>query len=140
MSPGALSQTAPRYQRTSSARQTTAGGPAWPAKARESAPRAATRGGNSASVVIAVSGAQALAHAVGDLREAAALAQVEGAVGRELAVDDVDDAAGARRHDDDLRRQEDRLGRSEEHTSELQSLMRRSYAVFCLKKNKTQNR
>src|SRR3546814_6413857 len=35
-------------------------------------------------------------------------------------------------------------GRSEEHTSELQSLMRISYAVFCLKKkqqniNKTQN-
>src|SRR3546814_4474612 len=26
--------------------------------------------------------------------------------------------------------------RSEEHTSELQSLMRSSYAVFCLKKNK----
>src|SRR3546814_1015532 len=26
-------------------------------------------------------------------------------------------------------------GRSEEHTSELQSLMRISYAVFCLKKN-----
>src|SRR3546814_6922446 len=30
------------------------------------------------------------------------------------------------------------LPRSEEHTSELQSLMRISYAVFCLKKNKTQ--
>src|SRR3546814_8257043 len=29
-----------------------------------------------------------------------------------------------------------RLGRSEEHTSELQSLMRISYAVFCLKKKK----
>src|SRR3546814_10135376 len=29
--------------------------------------------------------------------------------------------------------------RSEEHTSELQSLMRISYAVFCLKKNKTAN-
>src|SRR3546814_1156555 len=28
--------------------------------------------------------------------------------------------------------------RSEEHTSELQSLMRISYAVFCLKKNKKQ--
>src|SRR3546814_5882308 len=28
------------------------------------------------------------------------------------------------------------LTRSEEHTSELQSLMRISYAVFCLKKNK----
>src|SRR3546814_5208673 len=30
--------------------------------------------------------------------------------------------------------------RSEEHTSELQSLMRISYAVFCLKKKKTQTR
>src|SRR3546814_12482328 len=29
--------------------------------------------------------------------------------------------------------------RSEEHTSELQSLMRISYAVFCLKKKKNQN-
>src|SRR3546814_10803102 len=29
------------------------------------------------------------------------------------------------------------LKRSEEHTSELQSLMRISYAVFCLKKKKT---
>src|SRR3546814_10577362 len=31
------------------------------------------------------------------------------------------------------------LQRSEEHTSELQSLMRISYAVFCLKKKKTAN-
>src|SRR3546814_8085677 len=30
--------------------------------------------------------------------------------------------------------------RSEEHTSELQSLMRISYAVFCLKKKKKKNR
>src|SRR3546814_3425711 len=30
-------------------------------------------------------------------------------------------------------------GRSEEHTSELQSLMRISYAVFCLKKKTKQN-
>src|SRR3546814_1543930 len=37
-----------------------------------------------------------------------------------------DEAAGAR--------QADRGQRSEEHTSELQSLMRISYAVFCLKK------
>src|SRR3546814_6865731 len=43
--------------------------------------------------------------------------------------------------------EEDRLGtlfpggelRSEEHTSELQSLMRISYAVFCLKKKKQLN-
>src|SRR3546814_5924303 len=33
----------------------------------------------------------------------------------------------------------DHHGRSEEHTSELQSLMRISYAVFCLKKKKKQN-
>src|SRR3546814_5404800 len=35
------------------------------------------------------------------------------------------------------RRDLQRLPRSEEHTSELQSLMRISYAVFCLKKNNT---
>src|SRR3546814_3909621 len=35
------------------------------------------------------------------------------------------------------RRRGRKQGRSEEHTSELQSLMRISYAVFCLKKNKT---
>src|SRR3546814_7485306 len=32
------------------------------------------------------------------------------------------------------------LGRSEEHTSEIQSLMRKSYAVYCLKKNNIQNK
>src|SRR3546814_1991915 len=36
--------------------------------------------------------------------------------------------------DDDVQNVES--SRSEEHTSELQSLMRRSYAVFCLKKKK----
>src|SRR3546814_2769103 len=34
---------------------------------------------------------------------------------------------------------DERLARSEEHTSELQSLMRNSYAVFCLKKQHTEN-
>src|SRR3546814_3190490 len=33
---------------------------------------------------------------------------------------------------------ENRVQRSEEHTSELQSLMRISYAVFCLKKKTTE--
>src|SRR3546814_3875501 len=37
----------------------------------------------------------------------------------------------------DLDRQAHLTFRSEEHTSELQSLMRISYAVFCLKKKKT---
>src|SRR3546814_7733565 len=41
-------------------------------------------------------------------------------------------AAGQRHGHPALRRR----GRSEEHTSELQSLMRISYAVFCLKKKK----
>src|SRR3546814_7881628 len=36
-----------------------------------------------------------------------------------------------------IARQAARERRSEEHTSELQSLMRISYAVFCLKKKKT---
>src|SRR3546814_4725868 len=37
----------------------------------------------------------------------------------------------------DTMRRSSQHGRSEEHTSELQSLMRISYAVFCLKKKNT---
>src|SRR3546814_4753926 len=54
--------------------------------------------------------------------EAEALEQPQGAGGETVAADLV---AGERG-----------LVRSEEHTSELQSLMRISYAVFCLKKKK----
>src|SRR3546814_4230872 len=43
------------------------------------------------------------------------------------------DAASPRTHHQHLL---DRRARSEEHTSELQSLMRISYAVFCLKKTR----
>src|SRR3546814_1525134 len=43
------------------------------------------------------------------------------------------DATAIRRHSGRGRAP---IGRSEEHTSELQSLMRISYAVFCLKKKK----
>src|SRR3546814_969536 len=47
-------------------------------------------------------------------------------------------AAGAHRGERLVARRVDEgdLARSEEHTSELQSLMRISYAVFCLKKKK----
>src|SRR3546814_5044802 len=38
----------------------------------------------------------------------------------------------------DAATKDQRFARSEEHTSELQSLMRISYAVFCLKKKKRQ--
>src|SRR3546814_3558538 len=57
--------------------------------------------------------------------------------------DDADAHAGAEQHGDPgavavVRHRLVRpQPRSEEHTSELQSLMRISYAVFCLKKKKT---
>src|SRR3546814_7318473 len=41
-----------------------------------------------------------------------------------------------RKRGDQHQRTIQQVGRSEEHTSELQSLMRSSYAVFCLKKKK----
>src|SRR3546814_1792310 len=65
-----------------------------------------------------------------------------GAVEHAPARDENDGASDARLerldlHEDLPRRTLDRRGsRSEEHTSELQSLMRNSYAVFCLKKKK----
>src|SRR3546814_3160581 len=57
------------------------------------------------------------------------------------------DTEGGQRHDIDFGMAEepeqvleqDRAARSEEHTSELQSLMRISYAVFCLKKKTRTN-
>src|SRR3546814_2246821 len=48
-----------------------------------------------------------------------------------------DPLAFRRRLDFYIQSGEGLIGRSEEHTSELQSLMRISYAVFCLKKKKT---
>src|SRR3546814_10693053 len=57
-------------------------------------------------------------------------AQTQSKRGGERAVEDGDGSGRAA--------EQDVLGqRSEEHTSELQSLMRISYAVFCLKKKKT---
>src|SRR3546814_10629672 len=61
---------------------------------------------------------------------AAAIDRLHRAGARSIAFD-VDFSATSRPAEDD------RLAaRSEEHTSELQSLMRISYAVFCLKKKK----
>src|SRR3546814_3727167 len=67
---------------------------------------------------------------------------------RELRIDHLDDqpgrlgerVGGLPRDPEQpgLRRSQQGAGRSEEHTSELQSLMRISYAVFCLKKKTTQ--
>src|SRR3546814_3438915 len=49
----------------------------------------------------------------------------------EVAIEDADDLAALEQG------KVERQARSEEHTSELQSLMRISYAVLCLKKKKT---
>src|SRR3546814_4978482 len=63
------------------------------------------------------------------------LGQREQPVGRRLALGHA--AVLARRHH--IVRPAQQARRSEEHTSELQSLMRISYAVFCLKKKKTKS-
>src|SRR3546814_3061490 len=52
--------------------------------------------------------------------------------------DDLDERAGKLAWFNDYAAQA--VSRSEEHTSELQSLMRSSYAVFCLKKKKDTNK
>src|SRR3546814_4500005 len=65
-----------------------------------------------------------------------------------LALEQVRDAAGELDHFQPALQVAARIrqhlavlaGRSEEHTSELQSLMRISYAVFCLKKKKKSNK
>src|SRR3546814_9218123 len=49
---------------------------------------------------------------------------------------DLDDILSEVEGDPDAENEANDSDRSEEHPSELQSLMRSSYAVFCLKKNK----
>src|SRR3546814_8898184 len=60
----------------------------------------------------------------------AAIGQRPIKLGKPQVVTDAETHPTKRRFDD----------RSEEHTSELQSLMRISYAVFCLKKKKQNNK
>src|SRR3546814_3990977 len=82
------------------------------------------------------------AHAAHDLL---GLGRTETRSGAPIALDQDDDPAGAKEFDPPGERclgvrqgpehvpaQHHVVGRSEEHTSELQSLMRISYAVFCL--------
>src|SRR3546814_6332492 len=67
-----------------------------------------------------------------------ALRELEDSVDLRLIIDDLQKATKAL-HDeaDNIKTVAEALEkRSEEHTSELQSLMRISYAVFCLKKKK----
>src|SRR3546814_4410372 len=71
-------------------------------------------------------GGQASPQIVKPRRDAPAVAGIAQFAGQVEAVGDVET--------------ERAIGRSEEHTSELQSLMRISYAVFCLKKKKEKGR
>src|SRR3546814_3310576 len=71
-----------------------------------------------------------------ELRITGAAAQVNGSA----SVEPVADSAATMPDDDASAVLDDMIltcPRSEEHTSELQSLMRTSYAVFCLQKKKS---
>src|SRR3546814_10238122 len=84
------------------------------------------------------SGATAVVEGVGDHAleyMTGGLAVILGATGRNLGAGMSGGTAYIYRLDRALVNRE-ALARSEEHTSELQSLMRNSYAVFCLKKKK----
>src|SRR3546814_5177639 len=84
-----------------------------------------------------------LQQAVADLLVIAAQDRIAAVDDRHLAAKFVEDAGelvgdiAAACDDDPVRQGIEVKNRSEEHTSELQSLMRNSYAVFCLKKKKT---
>src|SRR3546814_6472423 len=75
-------------------------------------------------------------------RRSIVLTEIPFQQGKNALVEKIADAAKDKRIEgvSDIRDESNRLGvrivRSEEHTSELQSLMRISYAVFCLKKKK----
>src|SRR3546814_10085811 len=62
---------------------------------------------------------------------------------QKLAAQYILNETAAKKHHQHVKRQMQQTrvkeNRSEEHTSELQTLMRITYAVFCLKKNKVTN-
>src|SRR3546814_4384484 len=64
----------------------------------------------------------------------AAMSEETSASVGEIASTFHDQMEAARKTLDQLNELHERVSRSDEHTSELQSLMRNSYAVFCLKK------
>src|SRR3546814_2583916 len=73
-----------------------------------------------------------------DLQHPVELAEAEDdAVGQRQGAAGERGAGTPRHHLDPARLAAPQHARSEEHTSELQSLMRISYAVFCLKKKKS---
>src|SRR3546814_9567517 len=84
--------------------------------------------------IIAHAKVQRLARLLRDLPEHFADAEFFGHRAHQIMIADRDAASGQQQIAIEQR------FRSEEHTSELQSLMRISYAVFCLKKKKKQQK
>src|SRR3546814_7945724 len=103
--------------------------PAWPAEPELLAPNRMPKRGKGGSE----RGRVALLHALAHIEFVAIDLAVDlvGRFGGEFPRAFVDDWIGVAA---------DEAMRSEEHTSELQSLMRISYAVFCLKKKKQTQR
>src|SRR3546814_5569698 len=71
---------------------------------------------------------------LGDLDDPSSLSRVGAEAGRSAAAPGRRQPVARNRNDGGANGRGTGAGRSEEHTSELQSLMRISYAVFCLKK------
>src|SRR3546814_5728211 len=97
----------------------------------EEAPMNCPRTGNHRDGEIAHDGQMAFGHP--EMRPAAAVSRVFPDI---VGAHDPRTVEGRREDRRIPRHLEVGEGRSEEHTSELQSLMRISYAVFCLKKKK----
>src|SRR3546814_7822669 len=76
----------------------------------------------------------------GRARDSTQRSERHGGVAAAAVLDGADAAATPQMREDGAALQDSSVvaGRSEEHTSELQSLMRHSYAVFCLNNTNTQ--
>src|SRR3546814_7752350 len=82
------------------------------------------------------SGGYVLSAAPDNITVAQIIQAMEGPIALTACVDGATDCCGAEAYCP-MRGNWNRVNRSEEHTSELQSIMRISYAVFCLKKKTT---
>src|SRR3546814_3152054 len=87
------------------------------------------------AIVILVFGTKKLRNAGGDLGSAVKNFKQSMKDGEEDAPKTPAQLAQEQQKRDSEAREHEHEQRSEEHTSELQALMRKSYGVFCLKKN-----
>src|SRR3984893_752292 len=101
--------TAATYQITMSARTVVASGASRSTSGWRANVAGARTGSASELLVIGVSRTQARAHPLRDLEEFGRLPDFQRAVAGKIAIDDIDDAAGARRHHHDLGREEHRF-------------------------------